>query len=152
MSSLRAETATVDRYSRPTALNCDMVLLGGVMSSSNRSQPPGTPSVPSVSTEATAQQALPRLGSAPDNESGTSTFLSEVCGELARLSDRQSVPRLTRLVTADVPLTPEESFILSLVGTNISVANVVQRSPLTEDETLHFLARMITTGLIEIPK
>lgn len=93
--------------------------------------------------------ALPRLQSSPSISDGT-TSLSDVIVELARLSERGSVPRLLRDVTPDDELAPQESFIIQLVFMGLDVETILDTSPLSEDVTLRFLARLVESRIITV--
>lgn len=118
------------------------------MSSSRFPPSSGPGAAPSADA---APTPLPRLQSSPDLDAMTTTKFSEVAEDLGRLADRTSVPVVTAAVDVEVSLTAEEAFILSLVGTGLSVDALIKRSPLSEDDTLQFLIRLVTLGLVEVP-
>ena len=93
--------------------------------------------------------SLPRLASDPEIDAITN--LSEVVTELARLSDGSVVPELSRAITREDDLNPEEAFITSLLGMNVSLEMILDMSPLAEDETVRVLARLVTRGLVTVP-
>jgi hypothetical protein len=100
----------------------------------------------------TTPGGLPRLGSAPELEGQTATVQGQVVSDLARLSDRSSVPRLVRPSSFDPSArSDDESYLVALVGTKIDIDTLLRMSPLSEDDTLRLLARLITDGVIEIP-
>jgi hypothetical protein len=97
------------------------------------------------------QDALPRLQSSPDLENTQApTCVSDVVVDLARLSDRSSVPRLAGPIGDDLDMTPQESDVASFVATGTTLGGILERSPLTEDETLRCLARLITLGIVVV--
>jgi hypothetical protein len=76
--------------------------------------------------------------------------MTDVVGDLARLSSLSSVPQVKRPIGRDIDLTPHEAYVASLIGTGVDIATVVRMSPLPEDQTLQFLARLVTLGLITV--
>jgi hypothetical protein len=78
------------------------------------------------------------------------TDVSDVVGQLARLSIPSSVPKLKRELTPDDMVTPPEAYILSLMGCAMNIQAIVDVSPMPEDDTLHFLARLVTNGLVTL--
>jgi hypothetical protein len=81
-------------------------------------------------------------------DSVTETDVSDVVCQLARLSIPSSVPKLKRELTPNDIVTPPEAYILSLMGCAMSIQAIVDVSPMPEDETLHFVARLVTNGLV----
>jgi hypothetical protein len=105
-------------------------------------------------------KGLARLESSPDlndddwdeaGEPAQTTGVSDVVAELARLSDPARIPRLNAdVVGLTRGLSQPEAFIASLVGTNLSIQAILDMSPMGEDETLRFLARLITDRVISL--
>jgi hypothetical protein len=94
---------------------------------------------------------LPRLQSSPDLEGDTSTCLSELVGELARLSDRSSVPERTVALPPGIDIGPGEAYVASLINPDVNIDMILSMSPLSDDETLGALARLVSLGLVTIP-
>lgn len=111
----------------------------GVRRSTLRAIPP--PPAPRRTT------TMPQVYSADDPGE---TALNEIVRELARLSDPLSVPVLARPIEPDDCLGPQEAYIASLVGESMTVQSIVDVSPLEEDETVRFLARLVTKRLVTI--
>ncbi len=99
---------------------------------------------------ASLESAREPFESSPDLYTGE-TGVSDVIVELARLSDTRRIPRLMRdLAHASSPLSQPEAFIASMVGTNLSIQAILDMSPMGEDETLRFLARLVTDRVITV--
>jgi hypothetical protein len=82
--------------------------------------------------------------------SGENTGVSSVVSELARLADRECVPRITRdLREAATPSQPE-ALVVSLLGDDVTLGAILEMSPLKEDDTLRFLARLVTDGFVAL--
>jgi hypothetical protein len=94
---------------------------------------------------------LPRLQSSPDLEADASTRLSDVVGQLARLSDWSSVPERTRQHEANIDVSPEDAYVASLIAADVNIDGIVGASCLSEDDTLDALARLVIFGLVTIP-
>jgi hypothetical protein len=95
-----------------------------------------------------ADEALPRLQSAPDRDGSSTTLMTAVVSELARLSQLASVPELSCPLGREIEMTPAEAYVASLMSRDTDLATLLQMSPLQEEETLRFLARLITHGLL----
>jgi hypothetical protein len=97
-------------------------------------------------------QASPLLycpDDSPDRGSRSSmTDVSEIVPELAQLSKLSNVPKLTRPLSANDITTVPEAHIVALIETSMSVQAILDESPLREEQTLRFLARLITSGLL----
>jgi hypothetical protein len=96
-------------------------------------------------------ERLPRLQSSPDLELDSSTCLSDLIGELARLSDRSSVPERTQAVWGDINIGPEDTYIASLIAADVTIDEILAMSCLSDDDTLGALARLISLGMVTIP-
>jgi hypothetical protein len=101
-------------------------------------------------------ERLPRLQGAPDGEAEASTGLSDVVGELARLSDWSSsdwssVPERTLAAWGDLDVGPEDAYVASLIAANVNINGIVAMSCLSEDDTLDALARLVILGLVTVP-
>ena len=108
--------------------------------------PPPLPVRAAEGAEPPAADLLPRVGSIPD---GVETNVSTLVPELARLSDPSSMPR----VAEDAPggdMAPAEALIISLVESNMTVEHIVGVSPLTEEETLRVLSKLVGSGTITL--
>jgi hypothetical protein len=92
-------------------------------------------------------KTLPQIYAA--EESGE-TAMSEVVRQLALLSDPLSVPILTHPIGPEDGLEPQEAYLASLLGTNMTVQMIVDVSPLSEDETVRVLARFVTNGFVKL--
>jgi hypothetical protein len=90
---------------------------------------------------------LPQLYEA---EPSGETKMTEVVRQLARLSDPTSVPVLTRPIGVADGLGPQEAYVASLLGETMTVQMIVDVSPMSEDETVRFLARLVTTGIVSL--
>jgi len=96
-------------------------------------------------------RVLPLLGPRGERASVTSeTDVNSIVTELARLSVDGSVPSLRRPLTRDEKLTPPEAYIVSLMDGGMSVRAILDVSPMLEDETLRFLANLVTNGLVTL--
>jgi hypothetical protein len=107
--------------------------------------PAAPPPLPARAEEASAEE-LPRMGSMTD---GVATNVSDLVPELARLSDPLTMPR----ISADAPegdVAPAEALIMSLVEANMTVEHIVGVSPLTEEETLRVLSKLVGKGSITV--
>jgi hypothetical protein len=78
------------------------------------------------------------------------TGVSDLIADLARLSDPSCIPRLNRALSKNDVLSPPEAFLASLVDANMSMQSILDMSPLPEDNTLRFLARLIEKGLVTL--
>jgi hypothetical protein len=107
-------------------------------------------SVVSAPTPPPSSGVLPRLHTSPDREGSATTLMTDLVEDLARLSNLFAIPRLTRPVDRSVSLTPREAYVASLIGRDVSLATLLDLSPMSEDDTLHFLARLITLGIARI--
>jgi hypothetical protein len=93
---------------------------------------------------------LPRLQSSADLEGSATTLITDVVAELAHLAKPTSRPRLNAEV-GSIVLSPEEGVVVSLMLADLDLGSIVKRSPLSEDETLKFIARLVTLGLVTFP-
>jgi hypothetical protein len=94
-----------------------------------------------------ADAPLPRLYSSPDLGE---TNVSDVISELALLADPCSTLRLNRLMSDGLELSPPEALVATLVGANMSMGEILSMSPFREDETLQFLADLVTNGVVSV--
>jgi hypothetical protein len=100
-----------------------------------------------------SMDALPRLGSIHDIdvecETNVSTSVSEVPTNLAPVADTTSVPRPAPTNDSASPaLDPFEAWMFSVVRLGMCVQGIIDISPLSEDETLTLLARLVSKGLV----
>jgi hypothetical protein len=87
--------------------------------------------------------ALPTFGSISDAE----TNVSEVITDLARLSDLTSVPRVCDphgLADLDEPA----MWMVSVVRLGMCVQAILDMSPISEEETVRLLARLVGTRIV----
>ena len=73
---------------------------------------------------------------------GAVTDVSEVIGELARLSDVSRIPTLRGTVEWS-ELTPSEAWLISVTGSKMTISAIMAISPFGEEETLRVLAKLI---------
>jgi hypothetical protein len=78
------------------------------------------------------------------------TGVSDLIADLARLADPLCVPRLNRALSRNEVLSPPEAFVASLVDANMNMQAILDMSPLREDDTLRFLARLVEKGIITL--
>jgi hypothetical protein len=76
--------------------------------------------------------------------------MSSVVRELALLSDPLSVPILARPIGHADGLAPQEAYVASLLGATMTVQMIVDVSPMNEDETMRFLARLVSAGIVRL--
>jgi hypothetical protein len=96
-------------------------------------------------------ESIPRLDSMSDTrETASHTGVSDVVGDLARLANVMSVPRIVDVTGGRVSLDPSESWMLSIVRLGMCVQGILDMSPLEDDETLHILARLVGLRLVTI--
>ena len=95
-------------------------------------------------------EPVPRLGSFHDTALDTS--VSGVVADLARLSDLRSVPRPapghTPSARLALQLDPFELWMFNVVSLGMCVQAIVDISPLSEDDTLVLLARLVGKGIV----
>jgi hypothetical protein len=87
----------------------------------------------------------------PQTESisdGVKTRASAVGAELAALSDPDRTPKLRRAITE--ALAPNEEFIVSLIKANMTIQAIYKESPLSEKQTKHVIAKLITSGCVTL--
>jgi hypothetical protein len=92
-----------------------------------------------------SMESLPRLGSLHDAAPDTS--VSDIPGDLARVGDLASVPHALETART-MQLDPFESWMFNVVRLGMCVQGILDMSPLTEDETLLLLARLVGKGAI----
>jgi hypothetical protein len=92
-----------------------------------------------------SMESVPRLGSLHD--AAIDTSVSDVPGDLARLADVASVPRALDAARG-LTLDPFEAWMYSVVRLGMCVQGILDISPLSEDETLQLLARLVGKGAI----
>jgi len=76
-----------------------------------------------------------------------STDVSDIADDLARLSMPTSVPSLRGAIEWN-DLTPAEAWIVSVVSAGFTVRAIVEVSPLSEEDTLTLLARLIDARIL----
>jgi hypothetical protein len=76
------------------------------------------------------------------------TDVSAIVPELAQLSNLSNVPKLKRQLSAGDVASAPEAYIVSLIENAMSLQAILDVSPMKEEQTLHFLARLITSGLV----
>ncbi len=130
------EIAAKTKLSLPDTIGAYLDLLGlGVVDAA-----PAT-SVP--------QPEIPSLASQPPLEGNDNTRVSDIIGDLARLSDASSVPRLRGAVEW-TDLAPSEAWLVSIVREGMPLEGIMQTSPLGEEETLRLLASLINARVITL--
>jgi hypothetical protein len=92
-------------------------------------------------------EVLPRLQSDSCPEI-TTTRVSDLVAELARLSDPSCIPRLMRPIDEHDGLALPEAFLASLVGNEVSVQGIVDMSPMPEEATLKCLAKFVMSRIV----
>ena len=92
---------------------------------------------------------IPSLASQPPLEGNDNTRVSDIVGELARLSDATSVPRLRGAVEW-TDLAPSEAWLVSIVREGLPLEGIMKTSPLGEEETLRLLASLIDARVITL--
>lgn len=102
------------------------------------------------STSPAFETPLPRLHSSPGDLG--ETHVSDVISELALLADPSSVPQLNHDLSGHLVLSPPEAAVAALVIANMKMRDILDRSPLREDETLEFLATLVTERVITITR
>jgi hypothetical protein len=102
-------------------------------------------------TSSSVPASVARLRSSySDDDLVGQTGVSDVIADLARLSDPTCIPRLNRPLSRSEVLSPPEAFVASLVDANLNMQSILDMSPLPEDDTLRFLARLIERGLVSL--
>jgi hypothetical protein len=86
---------------------------------------------------------LPMFGSIPDVETG----VSDVIANLARVSDMASIPKPCDSIEW-ANLDPEESWMVDIVKLGMCVQAILDMSPLTDEETLGLLARLVSRRIV----
>jgi hypothetical protein len=94
-----------------------------------------------------AHDELPRMDSVSD---GVETSVSDLIGDLARLSDVTRTPMLRGIVEWN-DLSPSDAWIVSIVSPGMTIETIMQMSPLGEEETLRALARLISSRTLTLP-
>src|SRR5262249_34950401 len=79
---------------------------------------------------------------------GSMTDVSEIIPGLAQLSKLSNIPKLTRVLSGNDIATVPEAYIVSLIETSMSVQAILDLSPMREEQTLRFLARLVASGLV----
>jgi hypothetical protein len=100
---------------------------------------------------AAAAQKPPLPGGAGADDAGDRSSLTDVnpiVPELAPLSNLSNVPKLKRKLSAGDVASAPEAYIVSLIENSMSLQAILDVSPMKEEQTLHFLARLITSGLV----
>ena len=92
----------------------------------------------------------PTLPQVYGSDDSAETALNDVVRQLALLADPLSVPVLVRPVGPADGVAPQEAYVASLLGAAMTVQEIVDVSPLSEDETIRFLARLVTAGIVSI--
>lgn len=90
---------------------------------------------------------LPQVYSADDS---AETALNDVVRQLALLADPLSVPVLARPIGPADGVAPQEAYVASLLGEAMTVQEIIDVSPLSEDETVRFLARLVTARIVSV--
>jgi hypothetical protein len=94
--------------------------------------------------------SLPRLHSSPGDLGDTN--VSDVVSELAQLADPSSVPMLNHALSDHLKLSPPEAAVARLVDSHLRMRDILDMSPLREDETLQFLASLIVRRVVTITR
>jgi len=152
------EIAAKSNLSLPDTIGAYLDLLGlGIVDAAPATSPPSLPAPPSLPSPASlgAPASLASLADSdsPANDTvsdGNDTRISDIIGDLARLSDATSVPRLRGAVEW-TDLAPSEAWLVSVVREGMPLAGIMQTSPLGEEETLRLLARLISARVITLP-
>jgi hypothetical protein len=105
-----------------------------------------------IQTVQSRHSDLPSLQSHSDVDGSCTTLMSQVISELAALSDPKRSPRLLRPIGTDIQMTSEEAVIASLLCENKTLGAIVDESPLDEEATFDFLARLVMHGILVIPQ
>jgi hypothetical protein len=93
--------------------------------------------------------AIPRLDGLP--EMVEPTKISDVAEGLAGLSDPFAYPRLLQLAPV-AELVGHEAVVASLVEANMNVESILRMSPMSDDETLRILARLVANDVITLER
>jgi hypothetical protein len=111
-------------------------------------EPEPTSSTRPIIFAAAAQK--PSMPDCADESSarGSMTDVSEIVPELAQLSNPSNVPKLKRQLSDGDVVSAPEAYIVSLIESSMSLQAILDVSPMKEDQTLRFLARLITSGLV----
>jgi len=136
------EIAAKTKLSLPDTIGAYLDLLGlGVVDAAPATSVP-QPELPEL-------PSLPTLASQPPLEGNDNTRVSDIIGDLARLSDATSVPRLRGAVEW-TDLAPTEAWLVSIVREGLPLEGIMQTSPLGEEETLRLLASLIKARVITL--
>lgn len=143
------EIAAKTHLSLPDTIGAylDLLGLGVVDAAPATSVPPAV--VPSLSEP--PARMVPTLDSmSPDAMSDMNdTRVSDIIGDLARLSDATCVPRLRGAVEW-TDLAPSEAWLVTVVREGMPIAGIMQTSPLGEEETMRLLASLISSRVITL--
>jgi hypothetical protein len=91
----------------------------------------------------------PPLPSVVDSRTRDSvTEENEIVPELAHLSNFWNIPKLKRPLSRSDVASPSEAYVVSLIETSMSVQAILDVSPMGEEQTLRFLADLITSGVV----
>jgi hypothetical protein len=95
------------------------------------------------------REEILRCASISDGVTGHTTSISEVIVDLARLSDPNSVPRVRGELDSS-ERAPYEALLLAMIASQMSIAAIMQTSPLGDEETLRVLARLVSAQVITL--
>jgi hypothetical protein len=84
------------------------------------------------------------------HDNGRDTDVSEIHGALARLTDTSSRAVLAHGCAAYLELSTNEAHALALAATGARMEIVFALSPMSEAETMQFLARLVLSGVLRI--
>jgi hypothetical protein len=85
-----------------------------------------------------------------DDRAGRDTDVSEVHSALARLSEPSARAVLAPGTSAYLDLSADEAQTLALVTTGARMDIVLALSPMSEPQTIQFLARLVLWGVLRI--
>ena len=101
------------------------------------------------------EDAIVRLSvdSISDEEAGLKdTALNDITGELARLlleNNGETVPQLRGAIDWN-ELSPEEAWLVSVIGAGFNLQAIIANSPRNEEDTLTLIGRLIGTRVITL--
>ncbi len=96
------------------------------------------------------QRHTPTLPQIYGSDDSAETALNDIVRQLAFLADPLSVPVLVRPIGPADGVAPQEAYVASLLGEAMTVQMITDVSPMSEDETIRFLARLVTAGIVTV--